>query len=128
MTLNEIRTSAFWNLCANSATRKFIHYCVACRSLKGKTGEQKMTELPFDGLEEEPPFTYCGVDLFGSFVICSKRKELKCHKVIFTFHCNGSVHVEVAHSLDTDTFLLTLRSFIGRRVKTRQISSDKGQI
>ena len=71
MTLNEIRTSGFWIVCANSATRKFIHYCVVCRSLRVKLGEQKMAELPFDRL------TYCGVDLFGPFVIYTKRKELK---------------------------------------------------
>ena len=72
MTLNENRTSGFWIVCADSATHKFIHYCVVCRSLRGKHGEQKMAELPFDRLQEELPFTYCGVDLFGPFVICNK--------------------------------------------------------
>ena len=71
-TLNENRTSGFWIVCADSVTHKFIHYCVVCRSLRGKLGEQKMAELPFDRLQEELPFTYCGVDLFGPFVICNK--------------------------------------------------------
>ena len=82
---------------------KFIHYCVVCRSLRGKLGEQKMAELRFDRLQEELPFTYCGVDLFEPFVICSKPKEPKHYGVI-----------EVAHSLDTDSFLMTLQRFIGR--------------
>ena len=28
-----------------------------------------MSELPSDRLQESPPFTYCGVDLFGPFTI-----------------------------------------------------------
>ena len=72
MTLNENRTSGFWIVCADSASHKFIHYCVVCRSLRGKHGEQKMAKLSFDRLQEELPFTYCGVDLFGPFVICNK--------------------------------------------------------
>ena len=126
MILKEIRTSGFWIVCANSATRKFIHYCVVCRSLRGKLGEQKMAEMPFDRLQEEPPFTYCGVDLFGPFVICSKRKELKRYGVMFTCLCSRAIHIEVAHSLDTDSFLLTLRRFIGRRGNIWQMRSDNG--
>ena len=119
MTLNEIRTSEFWIVCTNSATRKFIHYCVVCRSLRWKLGE-------FDRLQKEPPFTYCGVDLFGLFVICSKRKELKRYGVMFTCLCSRAIHIEVAHSLDTDSFLLTLRRFMGRRGNIRQMRSDNG--
>ena len=126
MALNEIRTARFWIVCANSATRKFIHYCVVCRSLRGKLGEQKMAVLSFDRLQEEPPFAYCGVDLFGSFVICSKRKELKHYGVMFRCLCSRAIHIEVAHSLDTNYFLLTLRRFIGRRGNIRQVWCDNG--
>ena len=126
MTLNEIRTSGFWIVGANSATRKSTHYCVVCRSLRGKLGEQKMAELPFDRLQEERLFTYCEVDLFGPFVICSKRKELKRYGVMFTSLCSRAIHIEVAHSLDTDSLLLTLQRFIVRRENIRQMRSDNG--
>ena len=126
MTLNEIQTFRFWIVCANSTTHRFIHYCVVCRSLRGKLGEQKMVELPFDRLQEEPPFTYCGIDLFGPFVICSRRKELKRYGVTFTCLCSHAIHVEVTHSLDTDSILLTFRRLIGRRVNTRQMRSGNG--
>ena len=86
----------------------------------------KNGELPFDRLQEESPFTYCGVNLFGPFVICSKRKELKRYGVMFTCLCSRAIHIEVAHSLDTDSFLLTLRRFIGRRGNIRQMKSDNG--
>lgn len=45
-----------------------------CQSLRGKLEEQKISELPFNRLHREPPlFAFCGVNLFGPFVICSKQ-------------------------------------------------------
>ena len=48
MTLNKVRSSGFWILNANSISRSLIFHCVTCRSLRGKLGEQLMSELPFD--------------------------------------------------------------------------------
>ena len=90
------------------------------------TWEQKMAELPFDRLKDEPPFTYCGVDLLGPVIICSKQKEIKCHGVMFTCLYDCAIQIEVAHSLDTDSFLLTLQRFIGRRGNIQQMRSDNG--
>ena len=89
-----------------------------------KTWGTKMAELPFDRLQDEPPFTYCGVDLFGSFAICCKRKELKHNWVMFTCLCSRAIHIELAHLLDKDFCLLTLRRFITRRGNIWQMRSD----
>ena len=62
-------SSGFWIVNANSVIRSLIYHCVTCTSLRGKLGEQLMSELPSDRLQESPPFTYCGVDLFGPFTI-----------------------------------------------------------
>ena len=45
---------------------------------------------------------------------------------MFTCLCSGAIHIEVAHSLDTDSFLLALRRFIGRWGNIWQMSSDNG--
>jgi len=37
-----------------------------------------------------------------------------------------AVHIEVTHSLDTDSFVQALRRFIGRRGKPEQVRSDNG--
>lgn len=124
--LNEIQTSGSGIACPNSATPKFIQYCVVCRRLTGKLVGQKMVELPFDRLQEKTPFTSCGPVLFRPYVIWSKRKELKRYGVIFVCLCRCAIHLEVAHSSDTDSFLLILRRFIGRRGKIWQMRSDKG--
>ena len=37
-----------------------------------------------------------------------------------------AVYIEIAHSLDTDSFLLALRLFIARRGKVQELRSDNG--
>ena len=58
MTLNEVRSSGFWNVNANSVICSLVYHCVTCRGLREKLGEQLMSELPSDRLQESPPFTF----------------------------------------------------------------------
>ena len=55
MTLYQICPSGFWIINTNSVIRSTIPNFMTCRSLRGRIGEQKMTELLFDRLQEEPP-------------------------------------------------------------------------
>ena len=126
MTLNEIRSSGFCIVNANSVIRSLICHCVTCRSLRGELGEQLMSELPSGRLQESSPFTYCGVDLIGTFTIKNYRKELKRYGVVFTCLCSRAIHTEVAQSLETDSFILSLRRFIRRRGNIRLMKSDNG--
>mgnify|MGYP002260046751 FL=1 len=54
------------------------------------------------------------------------RSLLKRYRVIFTCLAIRAVHIEVAHSIDTDSFLLALRRLIARRGQVKQIRSDHG--
>ena len=56
---------------------------MTCRKLRGVLEEQKMANLPEDRLELAPPFTHCGVDYFGPFVIKEGRKELEIRSVVY---------------------------------------------
>ena len=113
MTLNQIRTSDFWIINANAVTHGMSYHCVTCRRLPGKIGEQKMAELPFDRLQEESPFTYCGVDLFGPFTIKVKSREIKRYGVMFTCLSSRANHLDNSNSLEIDSFVLALRRFVG---------------
>ena len=73
MALNKIRSSGFWIANTNPLTHFLIYHCVKCRSLRGELGEQLMSELPPDRLQESVPFTLCGVDLFCPFTIKNYR-------------------------------------------------------
>ena len=126
MTINEVRSSGFLIINANSVTCSLIYHCVTCRSLRGKLVEQLMSELTSDRFKEFPPFTYCGVDLFGPFTIKNYRKELRRYGVTFTCLCSCAIHIETAYSLETDSFIFSLRRFIGRRGNIRLIRSNNG--
>ena len=126
VTLNQLRSSGFWIICGNSVTRSVINKCVICRSLRGKFGTQKMAELPRRRVTDSPPFTYCGVDMFGPFIIKEGRKELKRYGAMFTCLASRAVHIEITNSMETDSFILALRRFIARRGNVRSITSDNG--
>ena len=126
MTVNEIRSNGLWIINVNSLVRQVIHQCVICRNLRGAIVQQKMSDLPTDRMESAPPFTYTGVDLFGPFYIKVRRSVVKRYGVLFTCLASRAVHLEVAHTLETDSFIMVLRRFISRRGNVRLIRSDNG--
>ena len=105
---------------------KVISRCATCRKLRGSVQEQHMAVLPPDRLEPAPPFASCAVDYFGPFIIKERRKELKRYGVLFTCMAWRAVHIEVAASLETDSFINALRRFLSRRGPIRQLRSDQG--
>ena len=54
------------------------------------------------------------------------RSTVKRYGVLFTCLAVRAVHIEVAHSLDTDSFIHALRRFIARRGQPQRIRSDNG--
>ena len=82
--------------------------------------------LPSDRLCEKPPFTYCDVDLFGPFVNKEGHKELKRYGGLFACLSSKAIHIETVASLNTDSFILCLRRFIGRKRNIRRLRSDNG--
>lgn len=126
MTLNEVRSNGFWVVSGSSVVANMISSCVKCQKLRGAVQEQRMSDLPEDRLESTPPFTYCAVDYFGPFVIKERRKELKRYGVLFTCMASRAIHIEIANSLETDSFINALRRFVSRRGPIRQLRSDQG--
>ena len=106
--------------------KEMISRCVTCRRLRGKLGKQNVADLPQDRLKEEPPFTYCGVDMFGPFEIKERRNTLKRYGALFTCLASRAIHIEVTKSMDTDSFILALQRFIARRGNIRSIRCDNG--
>jgi hypothetical protein len=126
MTINEIRSNGFWILGCRSVVGHIIQKCVTCRKLRARLQIQKMADLPEDRLEPQPPFTYCGVDLFAPFTVKEGRKELKRYGVLFTCLASRAVHIEVANALTTDSFINALRRFISIRGQIRILRCDQG--
>ena len=106
--------------------RQFISKCVTCRYLRGTVGEQKMADLLKSRVEPAPPFTYCGVNFFGPCHVQQGRSVLKRYGALFTCFASRAVHIEVADSLETYSFIQALRRFISRRGPVREIRCDRG--
>lgn len=117
----------FWIIKANSAVRRLLSGCFSCRRRQAPVIQQKMADLPEDRVTaDKPPFTFVGVGFFGPFMVKRGRSQVKRYGCIFTCMTIRAIHLEVTHSLDTDSFLNALRRFIARRGRPEQIRSDNG--
>jgi len=117
----------YWIIKARVAIHAELKNCCACRRQAVKPSQQKMADLPSDRVTAgKPPFTYVGIDYFGPFAAKQGRSVVKRYGCLFTCLTVRAVHVEVAHSLDTDTFINALQRFICRRGRPEVIRSDNG--
>ena len=124
--LSKLRTK-YWIPQASSLIRGIISRCTVCRRLNSRTGEQKMADLPLDRIiPDQPPFTNVGVDFFGPFEVKRGRSHVKRYGVLFTCLTTRAVHIEIAHSLDTDSCVNALRRFTCRRGQVKIMRSDNG--
>ena len=101
-----------------------IFHCVQCHRLRERLIEQKMADLPYCRITEAPPFTFCGVDMSGPFILKLKTSQVKCYGAMFTCMSFRAVHIEITFSLDTDSFILALRHLIARRGNAQTIFLD----
>ena len=90
--MNQIRSSGFW-IKNCKAVKSFMSRCVICRRLRSHLQLQMMTSLPRDRMCEEPSSTYCGVDLFGPFVVKEGLKELKRYGTLFTCLFSEAINI-----------------------------------
>ncbi|KAK0142198.1 hypothetical protein N1851_020135 [Merluccius polli] len=117
----------YWIIDAPSSLRKMLSRCTTCRRQHGASGTQMMADLPRNRVvPDEPPFTRSGVDLFGPFNVKRGRSHVKRYGVIFTCLASRAVHIEMATSLETDSFIHALRRFIARRGQVKEMRSDNG--
>lgn len=117
----------YWIPHANSAARAVIRSCIVCKRQRQRPGEQKMADLPADRVTPDlPPFTDVGMDYFGPMEVKRGRHTVKRYGVIFTCLTSRAVHLEVAHTLDTNSCINSIRRFVCRRGQVRRIRSDNG--
>ena len=83
-----------------------------------------MGNLSDDRILEESPFAYCGVDMFGPFLVHNGRKIQKRYGAMFICLSSRTVHIEETSNLTTDSFIQALSLLISRRGNVRMIRSD----
>ncbi|XP_057186686.1 uncharacterized protein LOC130552431 [Triplophysa rosa] len=117
----------FWVLRGREAVRKVQHQCEECRRWKSKPLVPKMSDLPGARLRlHKPPFFSTGVDCFGPFHVKLGRRSEKRWGIIYKCLTTRAVHVDLLHSMDVDSFLMSLRRFIARRGTPAELYSDRG--
>ena len=117
----------FWIIKGAAEVRKSIGNCYACKKRNSSVGKQLMADLPFCRLQfVKPSFSSVGIDYFGPILIKQGRSTVKRYGCIFTCLTMRAVHNEIAHSLDTDSFIIALRRFIARGGMPQHIFGDNG--
>ena len=125
-TLSDTR-DRFWIINGNAAVRRVLHDCYKCRLLNAAPGKQVMSHLPeFRVSSGCPAFTCVGLDYAGPIFSKVGRSLAKRYLCVFTCMATRAVHLEIAHSLDTQSCLQALQRFIGRRGSPRDVYSDNG--
>ena len=112
---------------AYTQVKSVLNDCIECKKHHAKPAEQLMASLPKERVEvDNPPFTYVGVDYFGPMLVKYRRGTVKRYGCLFTCMVTRAVHIEVTHSLDSNSFLMALHRFMARRGKPTKIISDNG--
>ncbi|XP_076799794.1 uncharacterized protein LOC143444883 [Clavelina lepadiformis] len=118
----------FWIVRGHSAVQYYLKRCLPCRVWKAKTGEQLMAPLP--GARVTPgnrPYTNTEVDCMGPLMVKQGRSQVKRYGCIFTCLATRAIHIEIAFSLETSSFISAYRRFINRwGSSTKKIFSDNG--
>jgi hypothetical protein len=116
----------FWIINGMSAVRAELK-CFECKRRKAQPMSQIMADLPSDRVTpDNPAFWFTGVDYFGPFEVKRGRSLEKRYGCIFTCMASRAIHIEIAHSLDTDSFINALFRFISRRGNPDTVRSDNG--
>ena len=117
----------YWIVKGPSTVKRTIKECFLCRRQSGQPCKQQMAPL----LQEQttpnkPPFSFVGVDFFGPLIVKVGRSHVKRYGCLFTCLTTRAVHIEIAHSLDTDSFIAAFQRFTSRRGHPEKVFSDNG--
>lgn len=125
-TLYDVRTR-YWILKGRRAVERIVRKCELCLKRYAKPLTPQMAPLPAARLQAfVPAFTNVGVDYFGPLYVSIGRRAEKRYGCLFTCLTTRAIHIELAHSMDTDSFLMAFRRFVSLRRSPLQVYSDNG--
>ena len=99
--------------------------CILRKRHNALVGKQLMADVPDCRLQfDRPGFYKAGCDFFGPLIVRQGRAKVKRYGCVFTCLTMRAIHIEIAHTLDTDSFINALRRFIARRGKPHEMFTD----
>ena len=132
ITHGALREAGYYLLGSLRKIKKMISECCLCRALRAPTQTQKMSDLPTYRLEETPPFSNVGLDVFGPYLVhdghTTRRSKgtKKLWGLLFTCLYSRAVHVEPLQGMDISSFRNALRRFWSIRGTCKLMVSDQG--
>lgn len=124
--VNELKQKYFI-LQTRAAVRKTWTNCQLCKNRSAVPHAPIMAPLPSSRVTRTiRPFYRVGIDYFGPLTVKIGRRNEKRYGVLFVCMVTRAVHLEIAASLSTDSTILAIRRFIGRRGYPLEMFSDNG--
>ncbi|XP_011859045.1 PREDICTED: uncharacterized protein LOC105556561 [Vollenhovia emeryi] len=120
----------FWILGVHQAIKRILSKCYRCFRANPRFVQPPMSALPSERVNPVKPFSITGIDYAGPFFVTNRRARrvtpYKVYVCLFICFAVKAIHLEVAFSLSTDSFLSALRRFIARRGRCSLLFSDCG--
>ncbi|XP_038117010.1 uncharacterized protein LOC119769177 [Culex quinquefasciatus] len=122
--VNEIR-QRFEIANLRTLVKKVAKNCTWCYVSKVVPRTPAMAPLPEMRLSAfVRPFTFVGLDYFGPVLVKVGRSNVKRWVALFTCLTVRAVHMEVVHSLSTESCIMAVRRFVARRGAPREFWTD----
>ncbi|XP_065093120.1 uncharacterized protein LOC135713814, partial [Ochlerotatus camptorhynchus] len=123
---NELR-QRFYIPYMRAQLKKVMRECMWCKVHKCRPRIPRMAPLPVQRLTPNlRPFSFSGVDYFGPITVTVGRRTEKRWVSLFTCLTTRAVHLEVTHSLSTQSCVMAIRRFACRRGMPIEFFSDNG--
>ncbi|XP_065194926.1 uncharacterized protein LOC135826224 [Sycon ciliatum] len=119
----------YWVIAAREAVHEWEQECAVCRRYRSKPAGQRMAPLPVSRIvPSHRAFSRVGVDYAGPFLTMQGRGRARTKRYLCVFTCleTRAVHLELAFSLDTSSFINCFFRFVSRRGLPNQVISDNG--
>ncbi|KAL2085037.1 hypothetical protein ACEWY4_020555 [Coilia grayii] len=127
-TLLRMRRKA-WIIQGRRLAQKVVNQCIHCRKARAQVCQQVMGDLPVERSRPAAPFQFTSVDLFGPYLVrddVKRRVSMKVWGVIFSCMASWALHVDLATSMSTESFLMTYQRFTAIRGHPLKVWSDPG--
>lgn len=121
---NELRQK-FWIPKARAAIRQATKECVWCKVNRCVPSVPMMAPLPIQRTTPHlRPFNAVGVDYLGPVEVTIGRRKEKRWIVVFTCMAVRAVHLDLVHSLSTQSCMMAIRRFVCKYGAPETIFSD----
>lgn len=118
--------SKYWIVRGRRTIEKITKRCFVCKIYRQTPKVPRMSDLPSSRITPCTPFNECGLNYFGPYYTNIFRRQVKRYIVLFTCMTTRAVHLEIADSYDTESFLMAFSRFENRRGRPKRVYSDNG--